>query len=320
MKVCGTLPSTQRVKKQNEGAWPLMIEVRRLLDAPIIRAHMDGRMGANINGPSLIRVPAWVQAPLGRFYLYFADHRGTYIRLAYADEVTGPWRMHEPGVLDLDESRFPVRHPGGPEHYAHIASPDLHVETDAGRLRMYFHGRHEGATQLSRVALSEDGLSFEVLPELLGPSYFRVFRHQGWWYALAMPGTFRRSKDGLVGFEEGPDLGDPDMRHVALTVRGDVLHLFWTRAGDAPEQILHSTIDIAGDWRGWRLEGTRPVLRPERSWEGAALPIFPSKRGAIYGPVHQLRDPCLFEDGGRVYLLYSSAGEQAIGLAEVSGL
>ncbi|MBI3972242.1 MAG: hypothetical protein HY332_13225, partial [Chloroflexi bacterium] len=59
--------------------------VHRFPTNPIIRPHMDGRMGDNINGPSLIRVPDWVDDPLGRYYLYFAHHRGTYIRLAYAD-------------------------------------------------------------------------------------------------------------------------------------------------------------------------------------------------------------------------------------------
>ncbi len=36
-------------------------------------------MGSNIAGPSLVRLPDWVENPLGRYYLYFADHRGTYI-------------------------------------------------------------------------------------------------------------------------------------------------------------------------------------------------------------------------------------------------
>ncbi|NET62179.1 MAG: hypothetical protein F6K47_40550, partial [Symploca sp. SIO2E6] len=34
--------------------------------------------GSNINGPSLIRVPEWIENPLGRYYLYFAHHQGKY--------------------------------------------------------------------------------------------------------------------------------------------------------------------------------------------------------------------------------------------------
>ena len=59
---------------------------------------MDDRMGDNINGPSLIRVPDWIPSALGKYYLYFAHHQGTYIRLAYADQLEGPWRLYSPGV------------------------------------------------------------------------------------------------------------------------------------------------------------------------------------------------------------------------------
>ena len=90
---------------------PLSITVERLGSGPIITPEMDSRMGGNIQGPSLIKVPDWVENPLGKYYLYFADHRGTYIRMAYADEVTGPWTVHAPGSLTLEESYFPTTCP-----------------------------------------------------------------------------------------------------------------------------------------------------------------------------------------------------------------
>ena len=65
-------------------------------------------MGANVQGPSLIRVPDWLPDPLGHYYLYFADHKGSYIRLAYADALQGPWYIHSPGSLQLAGSHFPV--------------------------------------------------------------------------------------------------------------------------------------------------------------------------------------------------------------------
>jgi hypothetical protein len=73
------------------------MRVARFASNPIVRPHMDGRMGDNVNGPSLIRVPDWVRNPLGRYYLYFAHHQGTFIRLAYADDLSGPWRIHAAG-------------------------------------------------------------------------------------------------------------------------------------------------------------------------------------------------------------------------------
>ena len=52
------------------------VKVTRLVDRPIIQQGIDASIGENIQGPSLIRVPDWVQDPLGRYYLYFADHKG----------------------------------------------------------------------------------------------------------------------------------------------------------------------------------------------------------------------------------------------------
>ena len=77
------------------------MRVERLLDASIISAVLDASIGQNIQGPSLIRVPDWLENPLGVYYLYFADHKGSYIRLAYADELTGPWHIYQPGSLQL---------------------------------------------------------------------------------------------------------------------------------------------------------------------------------------------------------------------------
>ncbi len=60
-----------------------LYRVRRFKENPIIHARLDNEIGTNINGPSLIRVPDWVDKPLGRYYLYFAHHQGTSIRMAY---------------------------------------------------------------------------------------------------------------------------------------------------------------------------------------------------------------------------------------------
>ena len=299
------------------------IRIERLLDGPIITPDMDGRMGSNIAGPSLIRVPDWVENPLGRYYLYFADHRGLYIRLAYADDLAGPWTMHEPGTLRIEQSHFPTTcppcgadSPNPAGAYAHVASPDVHVIGERQEIVMYVHGRERGP-QVTRAAVSPDGLHFEGRPEILGRPYFRAFRHDGYWYALAMPGVMYRSRDGLTGFEEGPSLFNPNMRHSALLKRGDRMYVFWTERGDAPERVWLASIDLSGDWRGWQATGREEILRPEMSWEGADLPVEPSRGGAINVPVNQLRDPAIFEEDGRVYFLYAVAGERGIALAEV---
>jgi len=40
-------------------------------------------------------------------------------------------------------------------------------------------------------------------------------------------------------------------------------------------------------------------------------------RSVAYGRGNQLRDPAIFEENGRVYLLYAVAGESGIAIAEV---
>ena len=316
------------------------VRVERLLDAPIVDASTHPSIGENIQGPSLIRVPEWVENPLGAYYLYFADHKGSYIRLAYADALTGPWTVHPPGSLQLADSLFPTEPPEvSPELLArvearlkgrnlghdalhemtavHIASPDVHVDDAQRRIVMYFHGLEGPGHQVTRAAISADGIRFEARPEVLGRTYLRAFRHDGMTYAMAMPGQFYRSADGLSGFEEGPLLFNPDMRHAALLKRGDTLYVFWTQVGQVPERILLSTIDVSGDWMSWRETTPVEVLRPERDWEGADAPLEPSVRSTAYGHVNQLRDPAVHVEDGRVFLLYAVAGESGIGLAEV---
>ncbi|MEE1563604.1 MAG: hypothetical protein V1249_01375 [Acidimicrobiales bacterium] len=319
--------------------------IERLLDAPIVGPDSHPTMGSNIQGPSVLSVPEWIEEPLGRLYLYFADHKGTYIRLAFADQVAGPWVVHAPGALQLVDSGFPTepfevsdeeldairsryedvlgfdRMPSdlrGDLTIPHVASPDVHVDEAAGEVVCYFHGLAELGRQASKVAVSTDGITFSVLPGEVPHTYLRAFLHDGATYGLAMPGVVYRSTDGRTGWEQGPILFGRDMRHSAVTVRDGTLHVFWTRVGDAPESILHSTVDLDGDWGRWRASKPAEVLRPERPWEGADLPVEPSIRGAAEGPVRQLRDPALFEDGGRTFLFYAVAGESGIGVAEIT--
>jgi hypothetical protein len=291
---------------------------------PIITPALDRRIGSNINGPSLIRVPEWLPNPLGRYYLYFGHHQGEFIRLAYADDLAGPWRVYSPGTLQLAET---------PCH-GHIASPDVHVDHQNRRIVMYYHGPALSRAEQERdsltqrypflggqrtfVATSEDGIHFVSQREVLGPSYFRVFRYGGYLYALGMPGIFFRSRDGFTNFESGPVLFGQDQRHTAVKLDGDTLTVFYSVAGDCPEHILAATIDLRPDWMAWQPSPPISVLQPEEIYEGADLPLVPSQRGAIHERVHQLRDPAIFEEEGQTYLLYSVAGESGVAMAEIT--
>ena len=286
------------------------MKVQRLPDNPIITLAMGNKrdLEGNINGPSLIRVPDWIENPLGRYYLYFAHHNGTYIRLAYADEVAGPWQVYAPGTMKLEEA-YAIQH---------IASPDVHVNNDRREIRMYYHSPVPEGGQRTKVATSEDGIRFTAAPEVLGLSYFRVFQWDGWHYAIGMPGVLYRSKDGLTDFQQGPTLFPDNIRHSAVKLDGNALSIYYSMVDEAPESICQSSIDLTPDWMSWKPTDQQVMLRPELGYEGADLPNKPSQRGAIMEPVNQLRDPCIFEDGSNTYLLYSIAGEQGIALAKLS--
>jgi hypothetical protein len=286
-------------------------EVVRFSLNPIIRPEMLPKSdGENINGPSLIRVPAWVAHPLGKYYLYFAHHGGKYIRLAYADRLEGPWRVYEPGTLRLEDA---------PGCKGHIASPDVVVDDEHQQIRLYFHGPAKStAGQKTFVATSADGLKFKASEEILGIFYWRVFRWDGWWYAMAKGGLLYRSRDGLTGFEAGPnpfpgsslrelEANTPGPRHVAVYREGARLAVYYSNIGDTPERILRCHIDLTGDWQTWKTSPPEEVIRPVADWEGARLPLTENA----------LRDPAIFAENGRAYLLYSVAGESGLGLAEI---
>ena len=309
-----------------------MFEFEYLCDQPIIDLQQFPELNGNINGPSLIRGPAWLENPPAKYLLYFAHHEGHSIRLALADDLRGPWRLQQPPPLSLADSYFAQKEPAledlHPEarrfienkqdgNYPHIASPDVWVDNERQQIRLYYHGRLDNGQQRTRVAISSNGVDFIAREPILATSYLRLFRHDDWFYALTMPAQLYRSRDGLADFEAGPRLTDAPIRHHALLERDGHWYLFWTRVGDRPERILVSEIEMTGGWRDWRLAEPQDVHRAERDWEGGNLPPNASEYGAVSGRVNQLRDPAIFEEDGRIFLLYALAGEQGIGIGEL---
>jgi hypothetical protein len=340
---------------------------------PIIHAHFDPAMrmlidydgSNNINGPSLIRTPDWLPGRKGRYYLYFAHHKGKHIRMAYADELQGPWQLYRPGVLRLEQAGLPVE-PAPPavlstldfmwaqypspilrdflrlaytasvvdkaerearglapsaSASAHVASPEVIVDHDSKRVLMLYHGLDDFGVQTSRLAVSRDGLHFAAPAQQadLPVAYLRGFDFRGQHYLIGMPGVLLRAEARQGPFElRRRPLLPPTARHTALLRCERTLHIFWSNAGDAPEQILHSQVNLVEDWNEWKASRPQPVLIPKMAWEGAELPARPSLRGELNTAVNELRDPAVFRDSdGSLWLLYTGGGEQAIGLARL---
>jgi hypothetical protein len=310
------------------------IQVVRSKNNPIITPESDERIGGNINGPSLIRVPDWVQNPLGQYYLYFAHHQGKFIRMAYADQVTGPYTVYTPGVLAIEDT--PI--------LRHVASPDVHIDHDNQKIYMIYHGSgFEGEKpdyigQLSLYADSNDGLSFTSEETCLGPSYMRIFSWEGYTYGFGAGGgrNMWRTKNIHELFEKGPqlpidgedftDLSDTSenidknvyrTRHPGLHVRGHELDIYYSNVGDHPERIKRTTVDLRPDWTEWKGSAPVEILHTGTDYEGLHLPNGPSSGGASHEPVHQVRDPYIFIEGKHKYLVYSVAGEKGLGVAEI---
>ena len=283
-------------------------------------------------------MPNWVENPLGRYYLYFADHKGRYIRLAYADELTGPWQIHDPGSLQLERSHFPTEPIEPPKdvnttgqldsmklHHSaeyerstpHIASPDVHVVEEQRQIYMYFHGLASYGIQRTRLATSTDGISFRAEQPILCSAYLRVVPFQQSFLGMIMPGVLYELGNRRGPFENGQRLFTPDARHHAMLVNRTRVHVFWTEVGDAPEHIKVSVIDLRDGFKSLHISQLGSILKPELDWEGASAKLELSVRSVAYGCVNQLRDPCVFVDDGRVYLLYAGGGESAIGIADL---
>ena len=279
---------------------------------------LSGTDGTNINGPALISVPNWVPHRLGQFYLYFAHHKGNYIRLAVADQLEGPWKIYSPGTLQLENAEGCRNH---------IASPDVHVDHIRQEIRMYFHGVSKyGRDQLSFLALSHDCLHFRASGTPLTNFYLRVTPWRDRWIGMAKGGLLYLSNSGTDNFEE---LGSAfpvssrnanrrgDVRHVALNCSGDDLEVFFTRIGDCPEHIRRAVVNLRQPPEKWCADSSDAVLFPEFNWEGANLPLNRSRAGASKGRENAVRDPSIFLYDGQTYLLYAVAGESGIAIAKL---
>ncbi len=275
---------------------------------------------SNINGPSLVRVPEWVKNPLGSYYLYFAHHRGKYIRLAYANEIDGPYTIYRPGALHRDNTVFHGRD--------HVASPDVHIDDENRRFFMYFHGTYGGG-QASSWANSTDGLHYtasQTLEKEHG-AYFRIFWWRGFPYATHH-GWLSRGKtpEWTTSFAQRdtplfPRISIEDNtgfpRHTANELEGDTLTIYYSLYGDSPERIRKSTVQLTDNWIEWHPSPPIEVLAPKYDFEGAELPIAPSTGGLNKQRVHELRDPAIYCENGQKWLLYSVAGEQGIAIVQL---
>ena len=259
----------------------------------------------NINGPSLIKVPNYVKNKLGKYYLYFANHKGKTIRMAYSDNLEGLWTLYRAGTLQLNET--PCN--------GHIASPDVHVIDD--KIVMYYHGDlgepYNG--QYTFKAESLDGIKFTSDDKVLTPFYHREFNYLGSTYAICKNKNINSQIYKRVGSEYKLQFELLDnSRHTAVHIDGNKLYIFYTIVGEAPERIY--VLKIVD----WEILSNYELKRPELQFEGAMQPNIPSRFGMALGFSNELRDPCIFDDGNHNWLLYAYGGESGIAIEKLEKL
>ncbi len=295
----------------------------RYLDRPLLHIGSHPSIGRNINGPCVIRTPDWVPDALGRFYMYFAHHTGTHIRLAIADNVRGPWRVADTPPLRLSDSKFaqnPVTYRTAAGRLvtepAHIASPDVHILEKSRQIVMLFHGLQNDGTQSTGVAVSTNGRDFstEGFETNIAPPYLRVCKTPDQLIGVAWGGEVFTSHSLLGPFEKGPPVlerpNGPDLipRHPALVWKNGTLHCFYTLIGDCPERVWHVPVSPGASWSDWQTGTPNMILAPDRIWEGSDIPETPSRIGEAKSMEKALRDPFVFED----HVFYAGGGENCI--------
>ena len=150
-----------------------------------------------------------------------------------------------------------------------------------------------------------------------------------WWTEISEANNpIQQFYDDVLG--EG--VNDP--RHFAIYTRSHLdpddtnIYAFYSSKFDEPESIFLSVIDTDNGSTNpvdWTALGQEVVLAPELEWEGGNLPLATSQGGEGTG-VRELRDPFIFEDDmgtistldDQLYLFYSGAGEEAIGVASLN--
>lgn len=275
--------------------------------------------GVNLSGPSAIRLPDWLPRwrradPSANYYLYFADHDGAYLRVAWAAEIEGPWTLYgvgpevppgQRGALDLGDARS-LDAGDGLGAVDHIASPHVDVDDAAQRFLLYFHSPSSldgsfTAVQHAFIAISRDGLRFDspelrargegLRPVLLADAYLRPFRHAGALFGIANRGSLYQALDPEQPWER---FGGPPGRDAWRLLAGrdrnplidDLRAAGLLRAG---VEVRHPATRVVGD----RLDiyYTRIGDSPERILYSAIDLSHPdpSTWDASYPPVELLR-------------------------------
>jgi len=280
---------------------------------PIVYPGLFDKENNNINNPSIIKVPDWVSDAKGKYYCYFSNHNGQSIKLAYTDDLEGNWTVID-DIFHIDSS--PCTN--------HIASPEVLIDNKSNKILMYYHGGTDNG-QKTFLASSIDGLNFTSDTKPLCDFYLRVFEYNNKKYGIAKKGN-----ECSVVYDVDNDFKPifeflPSSRHCATYVKDENLYVFYSNIGDTPEHIRVCKIKLASEVVDWDVISDKALITPTFRFEGAHLSNVTSMPGSAtnkfgHNNIKEIRDPYLFEDGGKLYLYYVILGEKQISWCRVINL
>ncbi len=294
----------------------------RVLKKKIIIDQDIKKKKINICNPTCIELPKWCTNRLGKYYLYYADHKGKFIKLACSNNLFGNWINVNKKIAPIADFKNAVNH---------IASPDIYIDNINKKIYLFTHSHsNEKIGQWTFLSVSSDGINFKQMStKCLAPFYLRVFKFKNYFYGISKGGNLWRTKKITNKFKNHQNLFNKKLnkeflhnkpgsiRHVGILIKKNKLYCFYTKIGDMPERIYYSWLSLSNNYKKWMLQKEHELLRPTREFEGKKLKLRPSKPGNSTLFENAVRDPYLFENNKKIYLFYSVKGEFGLAIAEL---
>ena len=264
---------------------------------------------SNICNPCLIEVPHWCKNKLGKYYLFYADHGGEFIKLAYSDNLFSNWKKKKDGVLNIDKFSNAINH---------IASPEIYIDNTKQEIILFTHSHSKSRKgQWTYASKSKDALNFEVVNDLpLAPFYFRIFKYKNFFYGITKGGSLWKTKNFFNKFTQCHNLFDKErsteilhnyfgaVRHISFIIENNILFIFYTRIGDKPERIYYSKVNLTIDEKEWFFDTENELIRPEFDFEGVNIKLTKSEPGDSSKPENALRDPHIIKICNNYFITY----------------
>jgi hypothetical protein len=295
---------------------------------PIINIeNVPEAFGTNFSGATVFLNPGYLDSSIyARYIMYFAHHSGTFIRIATSNNPFSGWAFPNLEILKIGKFN---------EFHDHIASPEVFLDHESKTLNLFFHSRINGSReQQTFLAKSKDGVKFEFTPmESFLPFYLRVSVHNGKVFGVTKGGNLFSHPGGnfsrdwkYLGNMDSPDsklerlnyFNDVgNIRHAHIISYKENLLVFYTRLGEAPEQIYARLINFGSDNNLIEFSEQIEIMQPRLPFECQSAPLKESQPGPSEIFERAFRDPFVFMEKDVKLLFYSYGGESGIGVCEI---